>query len=101
MVQLELPFTLDGCGGMDEVYQEQKPYYGYGFFCSLSPNGIKKLDGNFCERIRGFSGDKNEYNSLRRSIMENCHLHTVIKNNLLFNLDQSTSPCRRSVTRGR
>ncbi len=86
--QLGLPFTLDDCGGMDAVYVDQAPSYGFVFSC-YTPAGIKGLDGQFIRRIRMVNPrHADKVAVLREDIIHNPHLHWVIKHNLLFNLEQ-------------
>jgi hypothetical protein len=89
-IQLELPFTLEDCGGMEGVYLDQAPYrFGYGTYSFRSfytPSGIKGLDSRFIKRIKAFNGGAKEYYELRWEIMSNPHLHQVVKDNLLWNL---------------
>ena len=87
MIQLELPFTLDDYGGMDAVYVDQAPLRGSFVSAFYTPLGIKSIDGEFVQAIMSFDGNKEDYNHLRNSIMNNVHLHSVIKQNLIFNLE--------------
>ena len=95
-IQLELPWTdPDDFGGMDAIYVDQGPYRshypslgGYTFSCFYTPSGIKHLDGEFCREIIAFDGDERDYKNLRNRILRNGHLHTVIKNNLVSNLER-------------
>jgi hypothetical protein len=75
-----------------------------------TPDGIRRIDARFCKRIQSFkSGEKyteysynysfrppkkeveNEWNdtydSLKKDIEKNIHLHPKIKENLLYNLN--------------
>lgn len=94
--QLELPFSLEDCGGMRAVYRDQEPYRAHfnlegherHFFSCLTVYGIQCLDQEFCDEIINFKGGKKAYLDLRRRIIHNEHLHQCIKNNLLFNLEE-------------
>jgi hypothetical protein len=90
-IQLDLPFTLEDYGGIDAVYVDQAPHHtgcrGYNFFACYTPEGIRRLDGEFCQRILAYKGGKREYRRIRWAILSNPHLHSVIKQNLLYNLE--------------
>lgn len=65
---------------MEELYRD----YGIsndGFiFAAYTPYGIKLMDKAYCERIVKGEDCSNE-------IKENPHLHPVIKENLLYNIE--------------
>jgi len=87
LIQMDLPFTLEDCGGMDAVYVDQAPLNSSFFFCCKTPLGIKALDGEFCKRIMACQDEK-DYLQIRHDIIYNPHLHWVIKYNLLANLER-------------
>ncbi len=92
--QLELPFSIDDAGGIDAIYVDQGPTLGM-VSCWMTPHGLRNLDAEFCKEIREFKGSKKEYRRLKNLIIHNEHLHSVIKRNLLENLDRVKSETSR------
>lgn len=87
--QLSLPFTLEDYGGIDAVYFDQAPYQtntriGYHFGAFYTPLGIQSIDSGYIRRILEGGSDLED---LRWEILTNPHLHPVIKENLISNLD--------------
>lgn len=85
--QLNLPFTLDDAGGINAVYIDQAPMFGC-VSASYTPYGIKILDRDFIQEIKSFEGDKDAMEELKWRILNNTHLHYVIKQNLVANLER-------------
>ncbi len=84
--QLDLPFSYNDFDEND-IYVDQSP--NCGFVSSFyTPEGIRHLDSDFCQEIREFRGSESKYKKLRFQILSNKHLHSVIKQNLVHNLDQ-------------
>lgn len=105
----------------DEIYRDQAIYQistpGYHVLTAYTPEGIRKLDSLFCQRILAFRRNKPyiEYSwsywsplsdepkrppvkvvekiyndtkkTLKKDIRNNPHLHPIIKENLLYNLN--------------
>ena len=90
--QLQLPFSLQDYRGMREsIHVDQAPIdnrsvYGT-FFCCMTVYGVQQLESDFIHRIMNFEGTDAERQALRNEIIHNPHLHSVIKRNLVENLD--------------
>ena len=87
-MQLSLPFTLEEYGGHEWVYRDEGPYLGLTVFSVVTPYGIRKIDSEFAWRICKFNGTYEEYRQLRAEVYSNPHLHIIIKQNLVDNLDR-------------
>ena len=89
--QLDLPFSVEDCGGLNAIYVDQAPShnrFGYAsFFTCYTPHGIHAIDNEFIRRIVHFRGTRKQRQALRNEIIHNPHLHGVIKRNLLETLD--------------
>jgi len=88
MTQNTLPFTIDDFGGIDNIYVDQQRDNNGFVQAFYTPGGIRILDGRFSEEIRNFDGNKEDYKELRSRIRKNPHLHSVIIQNLVENLDR-------------
>jgi GNAT superfamily N-acetyltransferase len=90
---------------MEEMYRDQAGINGCYVSSFYTPQGIRKMDSLFCNRIMAFrNGEhykqlkwdgkkvdhvwKDTKESLTKDITENNHLHENIKENLLFNLNR-------------
>lgn len=71
---------------VDELYRDQAVlryrFFDRGFFCALTPYGVKELDSAYARRILA---GKNLV-ELAREIRRDPHLHFKIKDNLLLNI---------------
>lgn len=89
-VQLHLPLTLEDCGGMKRVYLDQAPYHvqyeDRHISAVYTPEGISRIDQEFCTRIQN-SRTKKQRDKIKQEILFNEHLHPVIKQNLIYNLE--------------
>jgi hypothetical protein len=99
---------------LEEIYRdqafEQTHVYDRVISSFYTPEGIRRIDKRFCHRIMAFKrGEKfieysynysfkpprkeveyewdDTYDSLKKDIEENPHLHSIIKENLLHNLN--------------
>lgn len=75
----------------DEIYMDQSinivDLCDRNFISAFTPYGISQLDSEFCKRIRDIK-TKKEKEKLEIEILENKNLHSIIKDNLLMNLNQ-------------
>ena len=90
--QLNLPFTLDEMGGMNAVYIDQAPMFGL-VSAVYTPYGLKEMERNLIKEVQSFQGDvrprkgkEEAMEELKWAILDNPHLHFVIKQNLVSNL---------------
>lgn len=54
-------------------------------FAAYTPEGIRQLDSEFCQRILS-AKTVADFEQIEKDIWANPHLHTKIKSNLLLNL---------------
>lgn len=102
---------------MDKIYRDQAfEGFNFGITHAYTPTGIKKIDARFCARIQSYRlGDahteysydystkpptkqienvwNDTYESILDDINKNPHLHLIIKENLILNLDR----CREEI----
>lgn len=89
MSQLLLPWTNpDDFGGMDQLYLDYAPPSDGFMQVFHFPEGIKRLEGEYTYAIMNFNGDADDYYDLRDTVLRDEHLHIVIRNNLIDNLDR-------------
>lgn len=88
--QLHLPFTLKDCGGINKVYLDQAPHHAQyedrHISAVYTPEGIRSIDSEFFKRIQN-SRTKEQRDKIKQDILFNEHLHPVIKQNLIYNLE--------------
>lgn len=102
---------------MDEIYTDQAfSGFGFGITCAYTQYGIRNIDNIFCRRIQAYGRGEahaeysydystkpptkeveQEWTDTHKSILDdinkNPHLHPIIKENLILNLDR----CREEI----